>query len=559
MRASIRVVPALALASALAAFVVPGLAQDRGALTSLKQIPDKIPPWKKKMTPSPEWRDQSIYFVFPDRFWNGDPSNDRAGHSNVDLTTGHASHGGDFRGLREKLDYVKGLGCTAIWITPVLQNWYGYHGYATCDFLSLDAHLGTLDDFRDLVDAAHKKGIAVIIDIVVNHEADLVYFKDGRTDYDEAGHEPAFYKVGKNEKILPNPVELQDLRLFHAYGNIDRWDDYDGKPCHTETGDFREMDDFRTELPEVRDAMCKIYKFWIAETDVDGFRIDTVKHVDRGFWQQFCPQIHQYATSIGKKGFFLFGEYWHGEDSRVGAMTGTKGGRESLFDGMLHFPLWNNVKDVFQKDQPPSRLAERFRNAKCYQDDALNVTFLDNHDMPRFLHGLGDAGKARLKVALAFLYAARGIPCLYYGTEQGFDGDTDPDDREDMFDNPAWSTNKKGDHFDASHELYRYVAQLNKVRRDLEPLRRGELVTRFADSSGPGLFVFSRVTAKDEVLVALNTAGEPKSQRVAIDRNLAGATLVDLLSGGKEGIQVGAAGVEISLPAHGARIYARRR
>jgi glycosidase len=533
-------------------------AEDKAAPTSLKELGDKIKPYKAKMTPSPaDWHDQSIYFLFPDRFWNGDPSNDEAGHAWFKLDDPRAAHGGDFKGVTQKLDYLKNLGVTAIWITPVLQNWCAYHGYATCNFLAIEPRLGGLEDLREMVDACHKKGIYVILDIVVNHEADLIYFKDGSTEYKESGHEPGWYAKDKGDKCLPIPTEFQDLNLFHNNGDIDRWDDLDAHPSHAITGDFGGMDDFKTENPIIRDGMVKIYEYLIAQTDVDGFRIDTVKHVDKPFWQTFCPAIHQYAASIGKKSFFLYGEGWMGEDERVAYYTGTKGGGKFLFDGMLHFPMYYGIKAVFEDDAPPTAIADRMRNAKLYQDDGLNVIFLDNHDMDRFLHGKGEQGVQKLEGALGFLYGMRGIPCLYYGTEQGFDGEKDPGCREDMFDNPAWSGNHPGDHFNDQHELYKWVRTLNKLRHDLEPLRRGDLVLRFAEKSGPGLLAFSRVTQRDEILVVVNSSRDQKSARIPLDAGLQGALLVDL-TGSKEVVEAAGAGVDVTVPGYGTRIYRRK-
>jgi glycosidase len=543
--------------AALLLLALAASAQEDGTPTSLKQIPDKPRPWKAKMFPSPaDWRDQNIYFLFPDRFWNGDKANDGKGHSNYELSNPHASHGGDFKGIVEKLDYIKNLGATAIWLTPVLENFYGYHGYATCNFLAIEPHLGGLEDMRAMVDACHQKGIYVIVDIVVNHEADLIYYKDGSTEFRDAGHEMGWYKVDKNDKVLPIPEEFQDLRLFHNYGNIDRWDDLDANPSHAVMGDFMGMDDFKTETPEIREAMVKIYKYLIAQTDIDGFRVDTVKHVDKPFWQTFCPAIHQYAASIGKKNFFIYGESWMGEDERLAPYTGTKGGGKFLFDGMLHFPMYYSIKAVFEDNEAPTRIADRMRQAKLYENDALNVVFCDNHDMPRFLHGRED-GIARLKAVLGFMFTTRGIPCVYYGTEQGFDGDTDPRNREDMFDNPACEQNHPGDHFDQKHELYQWVKLLNKLRKDLEPLRRGELVVRTAERNGPGLFAFSRVTPKDEILVVVNTAKEAKSGRIPVDRGLGGCVLADT-TGSKELVEATSASVEVNVPGYGVRIYRRK-
>src|SRR5438874_1993680 len=196
----------------------PSGAQEDGGPRSVKEIGDKPRPFRKKMQASPDWRDQSIYFVFPDRFWDGDPQNNHAGGSWFERSSGHGCHGGDFRGLAQKLDYIRDLGCTAIWITPIVQNWATYHGYAATNFLALDQHLGSLSDFRDFVDAAHKRNMYVIVDIVVNHEADLIYYKDGATQHHDAEREVDWAKNLKNDKCLPLPVEFQNLDWFHHHG-----------------------------------------------------------------------------------------------------------------------------------------------------------------------------------------------------------------------------------------------------------------------------------------------------------------------------------------------------
>ncbi|MBI2933180.1 MAG: hypothetical protein HYY16_16165 [Planctomycetes bacterium] len=537
------------------AFVAVCALLQQSGLSSVKQLPDKPRPFRSRMHASPDWRDQSIYFVMTDRFFDGDPANNQRGYSTFEKANPHGAHGGDFRGLIRKLDYIKGLGATAIWVTPVLQNYEAYHGYATCNFLEIEPRLGGLKDLREFVAEAHARGMYVILDVVVNHQADLIYPKDGTTGYREEGREQDWYHRGRKERVMPLPVEFQDLRLFHNHGDIDRWDDYGATPCHTETGDFRGLDDFKTELPEVRDAMVRIYRYLIAQTDVDGFRVDTAKHVNSEFWQAWCPAIHEYAASIGKRQFFLFGEFWHGDDARVGACTGTRGGGKFLFDGMLHFPMWNTFKEVFREGMEPEAITRRMQFAKEYHDDLLNVLFFDNHDMPRFLNGMGTDGWARLKAALGFLYTARGIPCLYYGTEQGFSGGEDPWNREDM-------CGANGDHFNPRHELYEWVAKLNKLRREAEPLRRGEFVARWGESAGPGVYAFSRVTPTEEILVAFNTSGETRTAtNVPLERKLSppGAILVDAL-GSKEAVQVdaGRAQVDLTLPAYGVRVYRRR-
>src|SRR5262245_34540021 len=172
---------------------------------SLKQIPDRPKPWHVHPSPA-DWRDHSIYFVMTDRFCDGDPSNNRAGHHGYDPANGLAAHGGDCRGLASKLDYIKGLGATTLWITPIVQNFEGYHGYHACHWLAVEPRLGGLDDLRQLVAEAHKRGMYVVIDVVVNHGADLRYPVDGSTKYTEQRRAHEFY-ARKGRKVLPLPVE----------------------------------------------------------------------------------------------------------------------------------------------------------------------------------------------------------------------------------------------------------------------------------------------------------------------------------------------------------------
>jgi len=505
---------------------------------SLKQVPDRPKPFREKMHASPaDWRDQSVYFVMTDRFCDGDPSNNRAGHHGYDPSNAMAAHGGDFRGVASRLDYIKGLGATTVWLTPVVQNYEGYHGYHACDWLAADPRLGGLDDLRLLVAEAHQRGMYVVIDVVVNHGADLRAPVDGSTKW-TAERRPHEFVAKKGQKVLPRPVEFQNPDWYHDRGDVQDWDDIDKAVSQSRTGDFVGLDDLATERADVRAAMIKIWKYWIAMTDVDGFRVDTVKHVEKEFWQQWVPAIREYARSIGKRNFLIYGEFWSGEDARVAPYT-----KDGLFDGMVGFPMYYTMREVFREGRSPEAITRRMEAAKQYRDDALNVVFFDNHDQARFLN----ATDARaLRGQLAFLYSGRGIPCLYYGTEQGFSGGSDPANREDMFEK-----------FNPKHELYEYVAKLGKIRRESEALRRGAFVARWAEPGGRGLYAFSRVTEGEEVLVAFNTAGEARSARsVKVERG-AGSAFVDAIDG-RDAVRIGDGNVDLALPAYGVRIYRRR-
>ena len=381
------------------------------------------------------WRTQSIYQIITDRFYDGDASN-----NNLEGTYAPANptgvHGGDFQGIEQKLDYIKALGATAIWISPIVLNTEGqFHGYSGWNFNQVAPHWGTLSNLQHMVEAAHARGLLVIDDIVVNHAGDLVTSSGSTFNY------PAGYTLSyrNSSKTYPAPFNLTATNpsltnLFHNYGNIANFNDN----TQIVLGWLDGLNDFRTETPYVQTQMAGIYQSWIGQAGFDGFRIDTTLEVDMGFWQSFCPAIHSYAAGRGNSNFFMFGETYTGSESTAGSYTGTQGGGPFKLDSVLDYPLYLMVNSVFATAGGNTAQLETHYNAVAANYDPGSqmqlVTFLDNHDQPRFLStSAANNNTNRLKVALAFLYTARGIPCLYYGTEQGFDGTTDPNDREDMF------------------------------------------------------------------------------------------------------------------------------
>ena len=457
------------------------------------------------------WQRQSIYQIVTDRFFDGDPSNDDAdGNYDPAAHRGTSVHGGDFKGIEEKLDYIKSLGATAIWISPVVLNARGeFHGYAGRDFYKVDPHWGSLADLQHLVQAAHARGILVIDDIVVNHGGSLVTCADPQ--YPAFKYPPDGYTLWFRNpaKQYPPPFDLNAANpaltnLFHNNGVIQDFND----PTQLVLGSFDGLDDFRTESPYIRTQMTKIYEYWIKQAGFDAFRIDTVKHVEMGFWQQWCPAIHAFAAAHGKPNFFMFGEVPEDSDRKCGSYTGTKYGGPFKLDSVLDYTLYFKINPVFaEATAGTGEIAEHYQAVASNYDPAAQnqlVTFLDNHDQPRFL-SLPGATDARLKVALVFLYTARGIPCLYYGTEQAFDGGKDPWDREDMFAGKFEWGPSEGDNFNMTHPLFQFVAKLNNFRRIYPALQTGaqKILCSAAD---PGLFAYTRRLGAQEVLVVFNTA-----------------------------------------------------
>lgn len=453
-----------------------------------------------------DWRDQLIYFIMTDRFSDGDPANNSA-NGTYAPADGSGIHGGDLQGIRDKLDYIQGLGATGIWITPAPKNRNAYHGYAAWELMTVDPKLGSMADLKALASDLHSRGMVLILDIVANHTADLI----GTTSGVYTFQYPGTYTLQYHDNgVKHTPDTFATLNYFHAHGSISNFND----ETQAQFGDFFGLDDFNTQDTGLRKALIELYAWWIRESDCDGFRVDTVKHVEMGFWQVFCPGIRQAAKDAGKDTFFLFGEAFDYTDSKVGSYTGKTSGDSFAFDSMLYFPMQGAIKSVFKEGAATQGLDQTYSGIGYYDTSSRDklVTFLDNHDMARFLPAsVASSYHSNLKIALTFMLTSTGVPVIYYGTEQGFDGGSDPYNREDMWDGQWDFGPSDGDNFNTSHELYCHVRQLAALRRDWSPLRRGAQKARWATTSGSGIYAFSRQdTSAGEVVIVLNTATSSK-------------------------------------------------
>jgi glycosidase len=553
-----------------------------------------------------DWKDEIIYQVLVDRFANGDTSNDYR----IDLRHPARYHGGDWRGLEDRLDYIQALGVTALWISPIVRNVEtdagidSYHGYWTQDPYLLNPHFGNLADLRSFVAKAHARGIKVILDIVTNHMGQLFYYdinQNGRpdesveggiktrgektlhiTEYDpdyetpvvqsftslgNAGPAPiVFIQDPAINRVPPSTPAAAFLATPEAYHRRGRIVNYDAPPDGDEQtmyGDFPGgLKDLATEHPEVQRIMVDAYGRWIELADLDGFRIDTVKHVDHGFWQVFGREIRKKAASLGKKKFLMFGEVFDGRDPLVGSYT-----FDDELDGLFDFPQYFQVfRDVFIDGRPttkvPARWEERARNwSKTPPTGGIghppvdvHVNFVDNHDVGRFLWQVEQAkrtdGPALLRNALSFLLTEDGIPCIYYGTEQEFAGGNDPANREDL-----WRSG-----FRTDGETFRHVARLNRIRRAVPALRRGTMdftwsTDHVGDEPDAGILAFERITPDGSyALVVVNTSAKKASTTTDGTNAMKvrapdGTSLVDLLpeSGGQT-VEVRGGTVEITVP-----------
>ena len=515
------------------------------------------------MAPSTSHRAEQFYFLLPDRFANGDKGNDRGGYPGDRMSTGYDPtdkgfyHGGDIQGVIDRLDYIQGLGTTAIWLAPVFKNQpvqgdsAGYHGYWITDFTQADPHMGTQKDLQRLVKLAHDRGLKIYLDVIVNHTADVIKYKENRYSYvdkrtspytdaqgrpfeDEnyAGGAQGFPAVDANAgpytPITPanvkKPEWLNDPRMYHNRGDST----FSGE--NSTYGDFFGLDDLWTERPEVVRGMTKIYKEWITETQVDGFRLDTAKHVNMGFWPQF-------VQGIGKD-FFMFGEVFSADPAlmsayvRQGQLPATLDfGFQAAATGFVNGGSGQGLADLYAADS--------LYNARGTNANAL-PTFLGNHDMGRIGSFTRDLQRDKLAHELMFL--TRGQPVIYAGDEQGFTGDGgDKDARQTLFasqvasylDDDLLGTDRTHaqDNYDTNHPLYRAIAELGRLRREHAALRDGIQITRHA---GDGVFAFSRIgPERVEYLVAANSSASPKTitvnnngfSRIYGDGSIDGASL----------------------------------
>lgn len=449
--------------------------------------------------PSPDdWRNHTIYQIITDRFYDGDPSNNTANPGGVyNPLSMDSIHGGDFAGITTHLDYIKDLGFDTIWISPVFLNHRGaYHGYHIMDFNKIDPHWGTLEELREMIDQAHTRGMYVIIDVVFNHMARILRSEDpGFPRFSEKPYTMQW--SNPNTKFAP---PFDDLSYFHAHGSINDWEDYQQNIL----GDLQGLADLRTEDPQIRRWLLESHLALIAATDCDGFRIDTTHHVELDFWQEVMPQISAYAATLGKTNFLMFGEALRGRDEDVSIFS-----REGGYPSMLYYPYYFTLKDVWGSRHPTRLITERWEKRHTYGKHAMDhlVAFADNHDRERLLNSAYlDGDTNRLAAILTMLFASPAIPCVYYGTEQGFSGSKGHRAREPMFD-----PTKPGmpDHFDPDHDVAAHIRELNHVRRLYPALMFGD-VEVLQDSRHAGVFAFRRHWENQSVTIVANNSTEIK-------------------------------------------------
>lgn len=503
---------------------------------------------------------QTIYILMPDRFANGDRSNDTGGipggpeQHGFDPTRNGYYHGGDFPGLIGKLDYLQGLNVTTLWTTPPFRNnpvqgisGSGYHGYWITDFENIDPHFGTNADYREFVRQAHARGLRVYLDIVVNHTGDIIQYQGDKYTYvdtkaaptrDAAGQpfdeRAAAYNGLNNPEAFPrlspdtsfayrpvvpahlaqvkNPAWLNDVTLYHNRGDSL----FAGESATR--GDFVGLDDLMTEHPRVVRGFIDIFGQWLG-AGVDGFRIDTMRHVNAAFWQAFNPAMRAKARALGRPDFLQFGEVMNASGD-VGYLAEFSTGTMAA-DSTTDFPFAGAARAYVSQGGPAAALHAFFLQDDRYTDHDSNVhasvTLLGNYDIARWGYFLlqDNPGASReqladlVRLGHGLLYLARGMPVLHYGDEQGMlgRGGNDQQAREDMFaaqapdyrNAPLLGTTRTGadDKFDVSHPFYRFFAHLGRLRREHAALRTGAMILR--PTAEPGLFAFSRIERGERI------------------------------------------------------------
>jgi len=526
--------------------------------TSISQIDLTPIAGKQYFTLDREWREEFIYFLMVDRFHDAQrrapvlQANRSAG-----IQTPDGFYGGKIQGITDHLDYIAGLGCTAIWLSPVFENNAGaYHGYNINNYLSIDPNFGTKQDLIDLVNAAHGFSLngqpwpmRIILDVVINHSGDnwaypnddpYFYFNDQQFPF-------GFWRRADR----PVPTELRDPTWYHRRGQVRNYDAYP----EVEHGDIDTLKDYENDDDpigsDVINALIKAHCYWIREADIDGFRVDAVKHMNTVACSRFCSNIREYAYSLGKRGFFLFGEVATPDDDiyngYIGQNTSVSDGNNTVFfglDSVLDFRLAEGIygddnnaplRDVIKGFKGPQTL---FNRLEAQRERALNrgeigrylVTFVDNHDSfwqpsGRFANGAPDA---QVIGAIGYLLCVLGTTCIYYGTEQGFSGQGgDNQIREAMFDQATPGRNL----LNSSCGIYQEIGKIAQVMRDKEPLRFGRMYYRQISGDGQHFgfpygsaytLAFSRMLYGEEVLVAYNVSGQPRSDYVIVDSTLHG-------------------------------------
>lgn len=507
--------------------------------------------------------DDVIYLIMPDRFADGDASNNDPAKSRglYDRRRKRYYHGGDFAGIRKHLSYLKELGVTALWINP----WYDnndklneketyeegaitdYHGYGATDFYATEEHLGTLAELKALVDEAHRNGLKIIQDQVANHSGPYhAWVKDSPT--------PTWYN-GTEAAHVANPFLPWTLQDPHGANTMQARDTLNGWFINI-------LPDLNQDDPETRAYIIQNTLWWIGVTGLDAIRQDTLPYVPRAFWRDWETAIKREFPQVN-----VVGELYDGDPALVSFFQGGVkrfDGVDSKVDSLFDFPLFYTIRTAFAEGKSIRSIVQMLARDHLYPRPSDLVTFIGNHDMLRFINE-PNATYTGLKLAQAFLLTTRGVPQLYYGDEIALQGAGDPDNRRDFPGGfPADARDaftEKGRTID-EQQVFDHVKKLIALRRELAPLRRGTLVHLFV---GEQQYAYARTLNNQTVVMIFNNDVKPAS--VEFDARLAsvsnGARLTDRLQMNTFGVKPAEVVItnnnfKVEMPGRTAAIYAVR-
>ncbi|MDR1120749.1 MAG: glycoside hydrolase family 13 protein, partial [Dysgonamonadaceae bacterium] len=446
-----------------------------------------------------------LYLIMPDRFANGDASNDVWDGEPVNRNDPSARHGGDLAGIARRLDYISDLGATAIWLNPVMENrmyqagYQGYHGYAVTDFYCIDRRLGSNEDYRRLVEQIHRKDMKIVMDMIYNHCGVSHWWMSDLPDGNWLNHQDGFVPTSHNLLVVADvhapPSEVDAL--------TDGWF-------------VPSMPDLNQRNPLLADYLIQNSIWWIEYARIDGIRHDTHPYADYGFLARWCK-----AVSDQYPGFNIVGESWYARSAPLAwwQADSRQSDRQSNLKTVMDFNLMATVNQALTvpSDHPnPFRsIYEVIALDFLYADLNNILIFLDNHDTSRFFKK-DETDLTRYKQALALLLTTRGIPQIYYGTEILMSGEKDEGDGFLRRDFPGGWPHDAVDAFrpeertPLQNEAWNFLHKLLQWRKTSKAVAEGKLI-HYAPTNENGCYVYARVADEDRVLVVLNGSGDTQT------------------------------------------------
>ena len=503
--------------------------------------------------------DDVIYLIMPDRFANGDPTNDEPTEflGSHDRSKPRAYHGGDLRGIKAHLPYLKDLGVTTLWLTPIVKNGAaaGYHGYGAVDLYAVDPHLGTLRDYQELVAAAHQQHMKVFFDVVPNHvgplhpwvkNAPMADWFHGTAEHHLNSSSPlssGFYGFAGKREVTNDPFEsLVDLHTPRQMTKnlTDGW--FVGV-----------LPDMNTENPVVEQYLIQNAIWWAETSGLDGYRVDTFPYVPRAFWARWHQDLRRIYPRLS-----TIGEVFHPDTTVTSFFAGGRTGWDGIdtqLTTLFDYPLYFVLRDVLLNGAPAGRIANVLRQDSLYPHADFLVPFFGNHDVARFA-GVTGATPEKLKLAFGLTLTLRGIPQLYYGDELGMLGGGDPDNRRDFpggWPEDAQNSFTREGRTREQQAIFEYVQALLRLRREHEALRGGKLWHLASDDSS---YIFLRESNEEKLLIAFQNGTSPKTVNLSLQDTPAEAAASIFTLFGEAQADLAGQQLKLALPPQSLTIFA---